>query len=213
MMRKKTTSWYSRSSLVYWVLITFLAGLCLMTHSPFSSNNKIKYFILFSLQKNILVHFRWFYTVYNYLRSKNVVNQFIWPDYIRLLYLWKPQGQYPPTPTCGYPPLWEQLQSHWHCKSGSCTQGEDLGSVTTTNTTIYSILHDSKVKRDHEWDYCLWFGHCGFYLNTKKKTVVNIQGWSQDFRNREVFSPNFQGVTPSLLDIWRTTNKRSVYSF
>ena len=39
-MRKKTTSWYSNSSLEYWELISFLAGLCLMAHSPFS-NKKI----------------------------------------------------------------------------------------------------------------------------------------------------------------------------
>lgn len=38
-MRKKTTSWYPSSSLLYWVLITFLAGLCLMTHSPFSTTS------------------------------------------------------------------------------------------------------------------------------------------------------------------------------
>lgn len=53
-----------------------------------------------------------------------------------LWYLWKPLGRYPPTPTCGYLPVRGPVQSHWHCKSGSWTQREDI--------YIYMMRHYNK---------------------------------------------------------------------
>lgn len=138
MIRKKTNSWYSSSSWVYSVLITFFAGLCLMIHSPFSTN-----IVFIRREIKLTDSCRVFHTTLN-------INY-------QLVYLWKLLDQYRPTPVCGCLHAWEPAQSHWHCKSESCTQGESMWSVSTTNTVICSLLQDSMVRGKNVWP-CLYKG-------------------------------------------------------